>query len=146
MRKLGSEVWRREQPEPDCAEIRGILGDIVDEDERDGEVITRLRGLLKRGTPNRQPLSLNEVVQGVLQLTRSDLVRRGITVDTCLGEGLPIIHADRVPIEQVLINIIGNACDAMAANAPGDRVLRVATDTNAGMIRATVLDGDPGRP
>ena len=65
-----------EQREPDLAEIRAILGDIVDEDERAGEVITRLRGLLKRGTPNRQPLSLHQVVQGILQLTRSDLVRR----------------------------------------------------------------------
>src|SRR5206468_12244478 len=135
-----------EEAEPDLVEIRAILGDIVDEDERAGEVITRLRGLLKRGTPNRQPLSLNRVVQGVLQLTRSDLVRRGITVDACLGEGLPTIHADRVPIEQVLINIIGNACDAMAANAPGDRVLRIATDTDAGMVRATIVDAGSGLP
>src|SRR5512134_3163055 len=70
-----------QRPSPDLDEVRAILQDIVDADERAGQVIRRLRGMLKRGTAQRQPLSLNETVQAVLQFVRADLVRRGVTLD-----------------------------------------------------------------
>ncbi len=74
-----------QRAEPDLDEVRAILGDIVDADERAGEVIRRLRGMLKRGVPQRQPLSLGEVVRGVLQFMRADLVRRGVALDVSAG-------------------------------------------------------------
>jgi two-component system sensor kinase FixL len=135
-----------QSPVPDLPEIRGILDDIVDADERAGEIIKRMRGLLRRDAPNRQPISLNDVVQGVLRFMRADLVRRGIKVEVSLDEPPRSVFADRVPVEQVLINLIGNACDAMAANEPGERVLRIATSTDDGMACVRIADVGSGLP
>jgi PAS domain S-box-containing protein len=131
-----------QRAEPDLDEVRAILSDIVDADDRAGEVIRRLRAMLKRGVPHRQPLSLGEVVRGVLHFMRADLVRRGIAVDVQWPEETRKVSADRVPIEQVLINVITNACDSMVANAEGDRLLTVVLCEDAAM--ACVRIGDVG--
>jgi PAS domain S-box-containing protein len=132
--------------EPDLGEVRAILGDIVDADERAGEVIRRLRGMLKRGVPQRQPLSLADVVRGVLHFMRADLVRRGVTLDAQLPQDTKKVSADRVPIEQVLINIITNACDSMTANADGDRRLTVTLCEDAAMVCVRIEDLGCGLP
>ena len=135
-----------ERPAPDLPEIRAILADIVNADERAGEVIRRLRSLLKRGEPNRQPLAMNQVVRDVVQFMRADLVRRGVTVELALADGLPEVCADRVPLEQVLINIVGNACDAMGGNGAGDRTVAIATSTGADGVHVRVRDAGAGLP
>ena len=135
-----------DRPAPDLPEVRAILADIVRADERAGEVIRRLRSLLKRGEPNRQPVALNQVVQDVVAFMRADLVRRGVAVELALADGLPEVPADRVPLEQVLINIVGNACDAMAANAPGDRRVSIATNASAGAVSLRIRDAGAGLP
>ena len=135
-----------DRPDPDLDEVRAILGDIVSADERAGQVIRRLRGMLKRGAPQRQPLSLNAIVQDVLQFVRADLVRRGVTLDLQLDLGLKNVFVDRVPIEQVLINVINNACDAMARNAAGDRALKIATYADAQTACVRVEDVGSGLP
>jgi len=135
-----------DRPDPDLDEVRAILGDIVSADERAGQVIRRLRGMLKRGAPQRQPLSLNAIVQDVLQFVRVDLARRGVTLDLQLDLGLKNVFVDRVPIEQVLINVINNACDAMARNAAGDRALKIATYADAQTACVRVEDVGSGLP
>jgi two-component system, LuxR family, sensor kinase FixL len=138
-----------ERPSPDLGEVRAILRDIVDADERAGQVIRRLRGMLKREAPQRQPLSLNEIVEAVLQFMRTDLVRRGVTLELQFEPGLRAVFADRVPIEQVLINVINNACDAMARNAAGDRTMKIATYVDAATACVRIEDvgsGLPARP
>ncbi len=134
------------RPDPDLDEVRAILRDIVDADERAGQVIRRLRGMLKRGAPQRQPLSLNAIVQDVLQFVRADLGRRGVTLDLQLDLGLKNVFVDRVPIEQVLINLINNACDAMVRNAAGDRALKIATYGDAQTACVRVEDVGSGLP
>ena len=114
-------------PRVDLDEVNAILQDIVDADERAGAVIRRLRSMLKRGAPQRQPVDLNEIVRTVLEFVRTDLLRRGVTLDVRLAASVRRVSADRVPIEQVLINLINNACDAMARNAIGDRTLSIVT-------------------
>lgn len=133
-------------PQPDLGEIRAILDDIVSADGRAGEVITRLRGMLKRGQPSPQRLSMNRLVADVLKFMRADLVRRGVSVETSFAAGLPEVRADRVPIEQVLINVIGNACDAMAGNPDGERSLRVETAASAGEVEVRIVDKGAGLP
>lgn len=135
-----------DRPVPDLPEVRAILADIVSADERAGEVIRRLRSLLKRGEPNRQPVALNQVVRDVVAFMRADLVRRGVAVELALAERLPEISADRVPVEQVLINIVGNACDAMAANGAGDRTVTIATAADADAVHVRVRDAGAGLP
>src|SRR5207249_133857 len=129
---------------PDSPELQEILADIVGEDIRAGEVITRLRALLKRGETGLLPLALNEVIEDVLHLLRSDLVARGVTVRTTLAEGLPDVAGDKVQLQQVVLNIITNACDAMGENPPGDRRLRISTSAESGAVCVSVEDQGRG--
>jgi PAS domain S-box-containing protein len=134
------------QNPPDLNEVRDILSDIVEEDRRAGDVIKRLRALLKHGEPTRSPLALNEAIEEVLQLLRSDLLGRGISVARELPADLPLVLADRIPIEQVILNLILNAFEAMAANAPGDRRLTVYNCRDGEAVYFGVRDTGCGLP
>jgi PAS domain S-box-containing protein len=132
-------------PEPDLNEIREILRDIVQEDKRAGEVIRRLRLLLKKGEVQQEPLDLNEVAIDVLRLMKSDLVNGGVEVSTTLGDGLPPVNGDRVQLQQVLINLVVNASDAMAAGKSGVRRLSVSTRlAEDARVRVSVSDEGVG--
>ncbi|WP_050028759.1 PAS domain-containing protein [Verrucomicrobium sp. BvORR034] len=134
------------QPQPDLAEVREILNDIVSEDRRAGEVIKRLRALLKHGEANLQPLSLEQVTGEVLALMRSDLIDRGVAVERAFDRGMPAVSGDSVQLQQVLLNLMLNACDAMAHNAPHERPLRVAVQQVHGFVRLSVQDRGCGLP
>lgn len=128
------------QNPPDLGEVREILGDIVGEDRRAGDVIRRLRALLKGGEFRRVPIAVNEVVEDVLGLVRADLIGKGVAVDRNLAEGLPPVLGDHVQLQQVLLNLILNANDAMAAHPPAARRLGIATARADGMVRVSVTD------
>lgn len=134
------------QSPPDLAEARDILDDIVLEDQRAGEVIKRLRSLLKHGETSLQPLNLNEVIEEVLRLTRSDHIRRGITLHRAFTEDLPSVLGDRVQLQQVLLNLILNACDAMAFRAPASQRLVLASVRRGASVRVSVSDNGKGLP
>ena len=134
------------QQPPDLAEARDTLADIVSEDERAGEVIRRLRALLKPGQTQRLPLSVNEIIEDVLRIVRSDLIGRGVTVHTALAESAPQVMGDRIQLQQVLLNLILNASDAMAANPPAQRHLTLATAHRDGRVRISVSDNGCGLP
>jgi signal transduction histidine kinase len=134
------------QEPPDVAEVQAILSDIVTADRRAGEVIERLRALLKRGQVSLQPLPLNQVIEEVLHLTRADLIGRGVTVIRELTPDLPAIAGDRVQLQQLVLNLILNAAEAMAANAPGARRLHLQTLLHQGRVRASVRDEGGGLP
>ena len=127
----------------DLNEVRDILKDIVEQDNRAGEIIRRLRLLLKKGEVHHLPLDLNDVVQEVLKLMRSDLVNHSMTDHTLLGPDLPLVQGDRVQLQQVLLNLIMNACDAMSGNPPADRRLVVRTELsgNDGVCVSVSDDG-----
>jgi C4-dicarboxylate-specific signal transduction histidine kinase len=86
------------------------------------------------------------LLRGVLGLLRSELVQRGVVVEAVLDGNDPPVLADRVPIEQVLINVIGNACDAMAGNPPGERCLRISLTSAAAGVSASIRDMGSGLP
>jgi PAS domain S-box-containing protein len=134
------------QQPPDLAEARDILADIVSEDQRAGEVIRRLRSLLKHGEISRQPLAINDIVNEVLQLSRSDLIRHGITIRSILAADLPPVAGDRIQLQQVLLNLILNACDSMAGTPPDGRQITVATARCDGAVRVSVADAGCGLP
>lgn len=135
-----------EQPSPDLTEIRSILADIVKADHRAGEVIKRLRAFLKRGDLNRQPQSVNEIVEDVLLLAKGDLVSRNVEVETSLAPDLPPASCDRVQLQQVLLNLIMNACDAMNGTMTGPRMIRISTAHDAGRVSISVRDTGCGLP
>ena len=129
---------------PDLAQVREILADVVAEDERAGEVIRRLRLLLKKGEVQQQTLNANEVVIEVLKLARSDLTSHGVIVDTELASDLGAIRGDGVQLQQVLLNLVMNACDAMAENGAKNRRLTVRT-LSAGEAGVRIEVSDVGR-
>jgi PAS domain S-box-containing protein len=131
---------------PDVAEVQAILSDIVAAERRAEQVIARLRALFRRGELSRQPLHLNQVIEEILQLSRTDLLRRGVTVVQELGEGLPPVSGDRVHLQQLILNLVLNAADAMAANAPGTRRLTVTTVLRQRWVEASVKDEGHGLP
>jgi len=113
----------REPPQLD--QVTEILVDIVKADKRAGEVIARLRALLRNEAPQHRPIDMNEVVQDVLALIRSDLVNRQVRVRTELAPALPAVSGDRIQLQHVLLNLLINAADAMASfDAPRDLVVR----------------------
>lgn len=110
-------------PKPNLREITEMLRDIVADDQRAGEVIHRLRALFLKGAVQTRPLSVNECIGEVLALERSHLIASRVTVHVRFSDHLPRVSADRVQLQQVLLNLIVNACDAMAANEPRERRL-----------------------
>src|SRR5689334_24515977 len=120
----------------DLEEVRNILQDIVDEDRRAREVITRLRRLFQKGEVQHETLDFNALVLEVLKLMNSELINHGVAVRTNLRPDLPVVEGDRVQLQQVLINLLTNASDAMAKNDLRDRYILVSTAlTEEGNVR-----------
>jgi len=132
----------------DLNEVREILNDIVTEDQRAGEVIHRLRLLLKKGEPQKHcdDVDLNEVVGDVLKLMRNNLINQNVTVDTDLAQNLPAVTGDRVQLQQVLLNLVLNACEAIADCDSSERQLLIASKLENGAVRISVTDRGGGIP
>ena len=130
-------------PNPDLEEVRAALSEIVEDDRWAAEVIRRLRMLARRGSGERAPLDLNEILQGTLQLMRSEAIEKGITVELALAPGLPPVLGDRVQLQQVVLNLVLNAVEAMA-EAQGRRTLRIRTAEERGAVAVSVQDSGKG--
>jgi two-component system, LuxR family, sensor kinase FixL len=129
------------------AELGDILGDIVAADQRAGEVIRRLRLLFRKGEVQLESLDPNEVVREVLKLVGNDFLNRSIAIQTELAPDLPAIRGDRVQLQQVLLNLVTNASDAMAEQAESERQLLVRTESTDGSgVRVMVRDSGRGIP
>ena len=133
-------------PNPDLAEVRDALHDIVDDDARAGEVIRRIRSLVKNEPTDLRPLYLNSIVKEVIGLLHSDAVIRGIVVSYELAPWLPRIFGDRIQLQQVLLNLLLNAFDAMSEGISGDRVVTVRSRQVDSEVLVTVSDCGPGIP
>jgi PAS domain S-box-containing protein len=132
----------------DLDEVREILNDIVTQDQRAGEVIHGLRVLLKKGEPQAHcdDVDLNEAIRDVVKLMRSDLINRNVTVDTDLAQNLPAVTGDRVQLQQVLLNLMVNGCEAMADHDSSERRLLIASQSENGAARVSVADRGGGIP
>jgi signal transduction histidine kinase len=132
----------------DLNEVREILNDIVAEDQRAGEVIHRLRLLLKKGEPQKHcdDVDLNEVARDVLKLARNCLINQNVTADTDLAQNLPAIRGDRVQLQQVLLNLVLNACEATTDYDSSERQLLIASKSENGAVRVSVTDRGGGIP
>ncbi|WP_228893974.1 sensor histidine kinase [Pseudoduganella aquatica] len=135
------------QATPDLDEVGDILADIVAEDQRAGEIIRRLRRLFdKRETPL-QPAAVNPLVIEVLRLLRNDLLSHGVALSTVLGAEDAHVLADSVQLQQVLINLLMNAVDAMAMTDAGARAIGVRTGLDdEGWLRISIADCGSGIP
>jgi PAS domain S-box-containing protein len=131
----------------DLNELRDILSDIVADDRRAGDVIKRLRQLFGRGEIQRQRIDVNELASVVLKLMKGELMRRHIVVRNEFAQDLPSIEGDRVQLQQVLLNLITNACNAMSGPTASGLRLVVRTGRLDGWgIQVTVSDQGCGIP
>jgi PAS domain S-box-containing protein len=142
--------WLDARP-PDLEEVRQTVGRIVKDAGRVGDVIGRIRALIKKAPPRRDLVDINEVIREVIEITRGEALKNGTSAQTALLEGLPLIEGDRVQLQQVVLNLIVNAVEAMGAVADGPRELFITTaqavpngvlvsvrDTGPGLAPATV--------
>jgi PAS domain S-box-containing protein len=145
---IDAQVGQRfaSQDAPDPVQLQAILANIVSADRRAVEIIERLRTMLRRGQVELQPVSVRESLEELLRLTRGDLVARGVSVSNLTNGDLPPAMTDRVQLQQILLNLIVNACDAMASNPPGDRRLTLTSFVAQNEMRIGVLDCGVGLP
>jgi two-component system, LuxR family, sensor kinase FixL len=125
---------------PNVGEIRTILDEIADADKRAGLLIHHLRLLMKKGNEEFVQVDLNHLVQDVLGFIRGEFLTRGVELKTSYARDLPQVQGDRVQLQQVVMNLVVNACDAMQG-VRKHRVLGVATSQTAeGLVQVSVSD------
>jgi FixJ family two-component response regulator/signal transduction histidine kinase len=124
--------------------MRAILEAVVREDKRAADTIRSIRALLRQDDSGRARIDLGATIAGIVRLLASDLRRQGVGVHTSLAEGCCVVAA-RVQIEQVALNVILNAAEAMQASPRGGRALRISVEPAAdGRIRLAIGDTGPG--
>lgn len=139
-----AEMFMNQNP-PALQDVREILSDIRKDDERAGEVIRRMRALLRKREIELQPLDLNSVMEDVFRLVGGDAALRKTAISAELSPRLPAVRGDRVHLQQVLLNLTMNALEAMARQPPEKRRLTVRTSLNGnGTVEITVTDSGDG--
>src|SRR5580658_1394049 len=130
---------------PDLQEVRQALDRIVDHGNRAADVIGRIRALIKKAPPRKDRLEINQTIGEVIELTHGEATKNGVLVETELAAGLPLIHGDRVQLQQVILNLVINAVEAMSRVSAGERELLITTrQAEAGGVLVAVQDSGPG--
>jgi len=136
-----------QEASPDLDEIRAIIADIREDDQRAGAVIDRMRGLLKRQNLTTQPIHVDELVGDVRALVRVDAAARHVKLDVDIPGDLPPVRGDRVHLQQVLLNLILNGMDALnESSREGRRVRVTALLDGAQTVEIAVSDTGSGIP
>jgi len=132
--------------EPELEELREIVNDIAADDDRAGEIISRLRALLQKGQTEFQMFDLNTMVRDVADLVHSDTVIKNVSLTLDLAPEIPPVRGDRIQLQQVILNLMINSIDAMGAASGDDRRLAVRTEGREQEVRVAVQDSGPGIP
>lgn len=122
--------WLAAEP-PDVEESRQALTDIIKDAYRVSEIIHRIRGLIARTPTRNDRLDINEPILEVIAITRSDVQKNGVTLYTRLADDLPLVYGDRIQLQQVMLNLIVNAVEAMSGVGEGARTLLISTERDA---------------
>jgi signal transduction histidine kinase len=130
---------------PDLEQTRQALDRIVQEGSRVNDVIAKLRALSKKAPPQKDRVEVNEAIRDVIAMTSGEAMRTGVSMRTQLAEALPLIDGDRVQLQQVVLNLILNALEAMSDNSGGTQDILIGTARDAaGAVLVTVRDSGPG--
>jgi C4-dicarboxylate-specific signal transduction histidine kinase len=130
---------------PELKEVREALEAIVETGHRAGEIVDRIRELIKKAPPRKECLDINAGIREVIELTRSELVKSGISMQADLADSLPLLKGDRVQLQQVILNLIVNAVEAMSSASDGTRELLVSSrKADPGGVLVGVRDSGPG--
>jgi PAS domain S-box-containing protein len=139
-----AQRWLAAQP-PNLEAGQQALGRIVKNAIRAGEVIGRIRELIQKAPPRQDSVDINEAIREVIELTHGEAVRTCISTQARLADNLPLIHGDRVQLQQVILNLIMNALEAMSgiAEAPRELVITTGLAEPSGVL-VSVRDSGPG--
>src|SRR6478672_1997955 len=130
---------------PDLGEVREALGCIVGDADRAGAIIDRIRDHIKKAPPRKDRFDLNEAINEVIVLARGEVTKNRVSVNTQLTEGPLPVEGDRVQLQQVILNLMVNAVEAMRSVQEGPRELSISTEqTQANGVLVAVRDTGPG--
>ena len=131
---------------PDLEEARQALTQIVQDGMRASDIVDGIRALIKKAPSRKEPLDINAAIREVIELTRGEAVKNGVSVRMDLARGgLPLIEGDRVQLQQVILNLIMNAVEAMSGVSGGARELLVSTrKAEPKGVLVAVRDSGPG--
>jgi PAS domain S-box-containing protein len=130
---------------PDLAEVSEALECVVNDTYRAGEIIDGIRDQVKKVPPRKERVDLNAAIEEVIALVRGELSNNRVSVQTQLGERLPRVHADRVQLQQVMLNLILNAIEAISSVGDEARELVIGTESNpAEGLLVAIGDSGPG--
>jgi PAS domain S-box-containing protein len=130
---------------PDLEEARQLLAKIANDGRRAGNVVSRISHLVKKAVPRMEPLHMNEVIGEVIDLTRAEAMKNGVLVQTQFAESLPAVTGDRTQLQQVMLNLILNAVQAMSESALALRELQIGTEmSQSDGVLVSVRDSGPG--
>jgi C4-dicarboxylate-specific signal transduction histidine kinase len=134
-----------EMKPPDLNEAREALDCVVAEADPAGDIIHRIRDHIKKAPPKMDRFDVNEAIRNAIILTRGKVVKIGASIQTQLAEPLPFVRGDRVHIQQVMVNLIVNAIQAMSGDGRSRRELQISTETDeAEGVRVGVRNTGPG--
>jgi PAS domain S-box-containing protein len=134
-----------DQQPPSLGEVRKQLGYVVGAVDRSGEILQRIRDHIRKAPPRKACFDLNDAIDEVIALGRSAISRNAVSVQTLLAEGLAPVRGDRVQLQQVILNLVLNAVEAMASGEAGPRKLLISTEQNqANGVLVAVRDSGPG--
>jgi two-component system, LuxR family, sensor kinase FixL len=137
------QLMLRRQGTPNPAVLE-ILDDIISEDKRAGDVIQRMRRLLKKEIFDWVPVDLNAIVQDVTRLMGHEATQSGVELVADLAPGLPATQGDRVQLQQVMLNLVQNGVHAAAGRRHPNGGVRVATVLDGAQVTVSVRDSGPG--
>jgi len=136
--------WLGAEP-PNLDEVRQAFSRIVRDGDRAGAVVGRIRALIKGAPPRDERVEINAAIRDVIEITHGEATKNGVLVQTDLVEGLPLVQGDRVELQQVILNLILNAVEAMREMSEGSRELLITTGkTESGDVLVAVRDSGPG--
>jgi PAS domain S-box-containing protein len=134
-----------DRPAPDLDQAKQALGRILRDGTRAGAVVQRIRSLIKKEPTRDDCVDMSAAVREVIELSRAEAVKSGVSMQTELAEALPVIRGNRVDLQQVILNLILNAVEAMSEVTEGLRELRITTgQTESGDVLVSVSDTGPG--
>jgi C4-dicarboxylate-specific signal transduction histidine kinase len=131
---------------PDLGEVREALGCVVGDADRAGDIIGRIRDHIKKVPARKDAVAIDDAILEVIALTRAEAANNSVSVRTQFAEGLPCVQGDRVQLQQVMLNLIVNAIQAMSGIGEGSCELQISIDAvpSEGSVRVGVRDTGPG--
>jgi signal transduction histidine kinase len=136
--------WLDQKP-PDLEEVRQALNSIVKDSNRASEVVERIRALIKKAPPQKDRFEINAAIREVIELTHTEVVKNTISLRTELADCLLIVQGDRVQLQQVILNLIINAIEAMSGVSEGKRELLIGTGNDESRsVLVRIGDSGPG--